>query len=162
MSDLDFYCGRTDGRMDGRTNEAIPWGSCEPKKNFSRISNWSNVKDDDYIELMILMRIMFILMMTKVIKLQAPARNRVQLCSKVRHDPRAGISDKEFLGCNNLGFYYHATTDYIRPLRRNIWQKMLSWNNLGFYYHATTHYIQRLYTTLAQKHLTKNLWAVTI
>ena len=49
-------------------------------------------------------------MMTKVIKLQAPARNRVQLCSKVRHDPRAEISDKEFVGWNNLGFYYHATT----------------------------------------------------
>ena len=77
---------------------------------------------------------MFILMKTKVIKLQAPARNRVQLCSKVRHDPRAEISDKEFLGCNNLGFYYHALT----------------------------HYMQRLYTTLAQKYLTKNLWAVTI
>ena len=80
------------------------------------------------------MRIMFILMMTKVIKLQAPARNRVQLCSKVRHDPRAEISDKELLGCNNLGFYYHATTDYIR----------------------------RLYTTLAQKYLTKNLTTITI
>ena len=49
MSDLDFYCGRMDGRMDGRTNEAIPWSSCEPRKNISRISNWSNVKDDDYL-----------------------------------------------------------------------------------------------------------------
>ena len=73
-------------------------------------------------------------MMTKVIKLQAPARNRVQLCSKVRHDPRAEISDKEFVGCNNLGFYCRATTDFMR----------------------------RLCTTLAQKQLTKNLWDVTI